>query len=99
MHNDWNSRDSLSETFGERIVLGSVFEVSIKVFQAWLVVDIKTGGMFLRITQNGEFVPALVALWCVGQRLFTRARWTRTVVFLQSCDRSRCCDFMTSRAW
>ena len=32
------------------------------VFQACVVVNIKTGAMFLRITQNGESVPALVAL-------------------------------------
>ena len=28
-----------------------------------------------------------------------RARWTRTVVFLQSCDRSQCCDLMTFHRW
>ena len=93
-HNDWNSRDSSSETFGERIVLESVCEVSSRVFQAYFVVYVKTGGMFLRITQNGEFVPALVALWCADKRLFARARWTRTVAFLQSCDGSQCCDLM-----
>ena len=37
--------------------------------------------------------------WCADKRLFARARWTRTVVFLQSCDRSQCCDLMTSHAW
>ena len=51
--------------------------------------------MFLRITQTGESVPALVPLWCADKRLFARVRWTRTVVFLQSCDRSQCCDFTT----
>ena len=59
------------------------------MFQACVVVNVKTGGMFLRITQNGESVPALVALWCADKRLFARARWTRIVVFLQSCDRSQ----------
>ena len=57
----------------------------------------RCGGMFLRITQNGESVPALVALWCADKRLFVRARWMRIVVFLQSCDRSQC-DLMTSHA-
>ena len=37
--------------------------------------------------------------WCAHKRLFARTRWTRTVIFLQSCDRSQCCDLMTSRAW
>ena len=69
------------------------------MFRACVVVNVKTGGMFLRITQNGESVPALVALWCADKRLFARARWTRTVVFFQSCDRSQCCDLMTSHAW
>ena len=69
------------------------------MFQACVVVNVKMGGMFLRITQKGESVPALVALWCADKRLFARARWTRTVVFLQSCDRSQCCDLMTSHAW
>ena len=66
------------------------------MFQACVVVNVETGGMFLRITQHGETVPALVALWCADKRLFARARWTRTVVFPQSCDRSQCCDLMTS---
>ena len=66
------------------------------MFQACVAVNVKTGGMFLRVTQNGESVPALVALWCADKRPFARARWTRTVVFLQSCDRSQCCDLMTS---
>ena len=30
------------------------------MFQACLAVNVETGDMFLRITQNGEFVPALV---------------------------------------
>ena len=34
------------------------------MFQAPFAVNVETGGMFLRITQNGEFVPALVALTC-----------------------------------
>ena len=118
MHNDWNSRDFWSKTFGERTVLESVFELSIawipvtlllpwcslrtavdsqcilvcrgiRVFQAYVAVNVKTGGMFLRITQNGESVPALVALWCADKRPFARARLTRTVVYLQSCDRSQ----------
>ena len=46
-------------------------------FQACVVVNVKTGGMFLRITQKGESVPALVALWCADKLLFARARWTR----------------------
>ena len=54
--------------------------------------------MFLRITQNGESVPALVALWCADKHLFARARWTCTTVFFQSFDRSQCCDLMTSHA-
>ena len=69
------------------------------MFQACVAMTVKTGGMFLRITQNGEPIPALVALWCADKRLFARARWRRTVVFLQSCDRSQCCDLMTSHAW
>ena len=32
------------------------------MFQACVVVNIQTGDMFLAITQNGESVPALVAL-------------------------------------
>ena len=52
-----------------------------------------------KITQNGKSVLALVELWCADKRLFARARLTRTGVFLQSCDRCHCCDFMTSRAW
>ena len=65
------------------------------------MVNVKTSGMFLRKTQNSESVPALVAHWCADKCLFARARWTRTVVFLQSCDRDRsqCCDLMTSHAW
>ena len=69
------------------------------MFQAYVAVNVKTGGMFLRITQNGESVKALVALWCADKRLFARARLTRTVVLLQSCDRSHCCDLVTSHAW
>ena len=69
------------------------------MFQACVVLNNKTGGMFLRITQNSESVPVFVALRCADKRLFARARWTRTVVFLQSCDRSQCCDLMTSHAW
>ena len=52
------------------------------MFQACVAVNVETGDMLLRITQNGEFVPALVALRCADKRLFARARWTRTVVFL-----------------
>ena len=40
----------------------------IKVFQACVAVNVKTGGMFLRITQKGESIPALVALWCADNR-------------------------------
>ena len=69
------------------------------MFQACVKVNVKTSDMFLRITQNGESVPALVAIWCADKRLFARARWTRTAVFLQSCDRPQCCDLMTSHAW
>ena len=32
----------------------------IRVFHACAVVNVKTGGMFLRITQNGEAVQLLV---------------------------------------
>ena len=49
------------------------------MFQAFVAVNVETGDMFLRITQNGEVVP--VALQCAAKRLFARARWTRTVVF------------------
>ena len=52
------------------------------MFQACVAVTVETGDMFLRNTQNAEFVPALVALRCADKRLFARARWTRTVVFL-----------------
>ena len=68
------------------------------MFHACVAVNVKTGGMFVRITQNGESSPALVALWGADKRLFARVRWTRTVVFLQSSDRSQCCDLMTSHA-
>ena len=69
------------------------------MFQAYVVVNVETGGMFfLRIIHNDESVPTLVALWCADKRLFDRARWTHTGVF-QSCDRSQCCDLMTSHAW
>ena len=40
-----------------------------------------------------------VALWCADKRLFARARGTRAVVFLQFCDRSQCCDLMTSHTF
>ena len=33
----------------------------IRVFQACAVVNVRTGGMFLRITQNGESVQLLSA--------------------------------------
>ena len=69
------------------------------MLQAYVVVNVKTGGMFLRVTQNGESVPARVALWCADKHPFARARCTRIVVFLQSCDHSQCCDLMTSHAW
>ena len=52
------------------------------MFQACVAVNVETGDAFLRITQDGERVPALVALRCADKRLFARARWTRTVVFL-----------------
>ena len=52
-----------------------------RVFQACVVVNVKTSGLFLRITQNGVSIPALVALWCVDKGLFARARWTRSVVW------------------
>ena len=48
------------------------------MFQACVAVNVETGDMFLRITQNGEFVAALVALRCADKRLFARARWTDT---------------------
>ena len=54
----------------------------LEEFQACGAVNVETGDMFLRITQNGEFVPALVALRCADKRLFARACWTRAVVFL-----------------
>ena len=61
------------------------------MFQACVAVNVETGEMFLIITQNGEFVPALVALRCADKRLFARALWTRTVVsFL--CRSQRCHD-------
>ena len=65
------------------------------MFQACVVVNVKTSGMFLRVTQR------MVSL---SQRLsrsdaLVRSCWTRTVVFLQSCDRSQCHDLMTSHAW
>ena len=44
------------------------------MFQACVAVHVETGDMFLRTTQNGEFVPALVALRCADKRLFARAR-------------------------
>ena len=69
------------------------------MFQACVAVNINTGGVFLRITQNGESIPTIVALWRVDKRLFARACWTRTVVFFQSCDCSQYCDLMTSHAW
>ena len=68
------------------------------VFQACVVVNVKTGGMFFE-SHRMVSIPALVALWCADKRLFARARWTRTVVFFQSCDRSQCCDLTTSHAW
>ena len=52
------------------------------MFQTRVAVNVETGGICFRNTQNGEFVPALVALRCVDKRLCARARWTRTVVFL-----------------
>ena len=52
------------------------------MFQACVVVNVKTGGMFVRITQNGESVLAPVALWCADKLLYARARWTRAVIFL-----------------
>ena len=52
------------------------------MFQACVAVNVETGDMFLRITQHGEFVAALVALRCADKRLFARARWTRIVVLL-----------------
>ena len=39
------------------------------MFQACVVVNVKTGGMFLSITQNGETVPALVDLMTSHARL------------------------------
>ena len=69
------------------------------MFQACVAVNVKTRGMYLRITQNGVSIPALVALWCADKRLIARARWTRSVVFFQSCDGSQCCDLTTSHAW
>ena len=51
--------------------------------------NVKTGGVFFRITQNGESVQllssacrALVRRQSSVQRGGARARWTRTVVFL-----------------
>ena len=52
------------------------------MFEAYVAVNVETGDMFLRIAQNGEFLAALVELGCAHKRLFARARWTRTVVFL-----------------
>ena len=58
----------------------------IGVLQACAVVNVKTGGLFLRVTQNGESVLTLVVLWCADKRLFSAggapARWTCPVVFL-----------------
>ena len=45
----------------------------LKVFEACGAVHVETGDMFLRNTQNGEFVPALVALRCADKRQFARA--------------------------
>ena len=47
------------------------------MFQVCVVVSVKTDGLFLKITHNGDSVPALVALWCADRHLFARARWTR----------------------
>ena len=80
-----------SETFGERIVLESVFEVSIKVFQACDVVSIMTGGMFLRITQNVSLSKRLSRSGALTSACLL-VHVGRAVVFLQ------CCDFTTSHA-
>ena len=66
------------------------------MLQASVAVNVETDDMFLRITQNAEFVPALFAIWCADKRLFARARWTRTVVFLYFVALN---VVMTSRAW
>ena len=51
-YNSWNSREQQLDT---RCFVGE----EIGVFQACAVVNVKTGGMFLRITQNGESVQLL----------------------------------------
>ena len=43
------------------------------MFQACVAVNVEIGDMFLRVTQNGEFVLAHVALRCADKRLFARA--------------------------
>ena len=57
------------------------------MFQACVAVNVEIGDMILRITQNGEFVPALVALRCADKRQFARA-----LLFSFLCRSQRCHD-------
>ena len=73
------------------------------MFQACAVVNVKTGGIFLRMTQIGESVQIL----CSACRALPALTSACSVVFLpfQFCHCSQCCslvcatDLMTCHAW
>ena len=77
----------------------------IRVFHACAAVNVKTGGVFLRITQNGDSVQllssacrALVRRQAPVQRGGARARWTRTAVFLPFSGRTVVSSFVIARS-
>ena len=85
----------------------------IIVFQACVVVNVKTGGMFFENQLLSSACRALVRGQAPVQRGGACARWTRTVVFLPFCGHtvmssfvialsvvvSCATDLMTSHAW
>ena len=67
------------------------------MFQACVAVNVEIGDMILRITQNGEFVPALVALWCAALELVGAPATSAAV----ACAKppSAPCGAKSRRAW
>ena len=65
------------------------------MFQACSAVNVKTAGIFLRITQNGESVQILCGACRALVRCFPSLLPTRCGV--QFCDRVQCCSFVCDR--
>ena len=60
------------------------------MFKHAFAVNVETGDMFLRITQNGEVLPALVALRCADKRQCGTCTLDAPLLFSFLCRSQRC---------